>query len=299
MLMLLRITIGWHFLYAGIDKLTNPDFTSSGYLGQAKGPLAQHFYDLIPDIDGRARFNPVDGAHAKREVADIDAYRQRFVAHYRPTQEQQAKIDDVVAQAKQDVTDWLGGLDPDLKEHILELDRLDAARKFPDTPFQQKRNWEKQTELRGKVKSWGAALDAQWKAYHNALADVLTPEQRKRGPVPLTTAERFSVDRIVTYSNLAVGVCLMAGLFTRLAAFGGGLFLLTLVLAQPDWPGLYPPPHPSAGRAFFVTKEAVEMMALFALASLPVGQWGGLDFLVRHLFVRPVYRTDAPQKGKA
>src|SRR5262245_3722001 len=43
-LVLLRMVIGWHFLYAGIDKLTNPDFTSEGFLGQAKGPLADEFH---------------------------------------------------------------------------------------------------------------------------------------------------------------------------------------------------------------------------------------------------------------
>ena len=69
----------------------------------------------------------------------------------------------------------------------------------------------------------------------------------------------------------------------------GALFLLQVVLAQPDWPGLYPPPHPSAGRSLIVNKEFVEMMALFALALTPVGRWGGLDFFVHHLVVRPLF----------
>lgn len=39
----LRILIGWHFLYEGIIKLYNPEWTSFGYLASAQGPLKQVF----------------------------------------------------------------------------------------------------------------------------------------------------------------------------------------------------------------------------------------------------------------
>jgi thiosulfate dehydrogenase [quinone] large subunit len=39
----LRILIGWHFLYEGIAKLTAPAFTAAGYLKQARGPFADLF----------------------------------------------------------------------------------------------------------------------------------------------------------------------------------------------------------------------------------------------------------------
>lgn len=40
---LLRIFIGWHFLYEGVVKLYNPDWTSFGYLASAQGPLKPLF----------------------------------------------------------------------------------------------------------------------------------------------------------------------------------------------------------------------------------------------------------------
>lgn len=43
---LLRILIGWHFLYEGIMKLYNPDWTSFGYLASAQGPLKSIFSAL-------------------------------------------------------------------------------------------------------------------------------------------------------------------------------------------------------------------------------------------------------------
>ena len=42
-IVLLRILIGWHFLYEGILKVYNPDWTAFGYLASAQGPLKSVF----------------------------------------------------------------------------------------------------------------------------------------------------------------------------------------------------------------------------------------------------------------
>jgi hypothetical protein len=39
-LTILRVAIGWHFLYEGLTKLFNPAWTAAGYLESATGPLA-------------------------------------------------------------------------------------------------------------------------------------------------------------------------------------------------------------------------------------------------------------------
>jgi thiosulfate dehydrogenase [quinone] large subunit len=40
---LMRILVGWHFLYEGIAKLTSPSWSAIGYLRQARGPFAEYF----------------------------------------------------------------------------------------------------------------------------------------------------------------------------------------------------------------------------------------------------------------
>lgn len=40
---LLRVVVGWHFLYEGIAKLTAPSWSAAGYLKQARGPFADLF----------------------------------------------------------------------------------------------------------------------------------------------------------------------------------------------------------------------------------------------------------------
>lgn len=45
-LVLLRLAIGWHFLYEGIVKLANPNWSSAGYLLDSGGFMKQFFYNL-------------------------------------------------------------------------------------------------------------------------------------------------------------------------------------------------------------------------------------------------------------
>ena len=39
----LRVVIGWHFLYEGVSKLTSTTWSSAGYMKASRGPLAQLF----------------------------------------------------------------------------------------------------------------------------------------------------------------------------------------------------------------------------------------------------------------
>jgi thiosulfate dehydrogenase [quinone] large subunit len=48
---LLRVVIGWHFLYEGIAKLTSPAWSSAGYLRQSRGPFADLFKWMASDAN--------------------------------------------------------------------------------------------------------------------------------------------------------------------------------------------------------------------------------------------------------
>jgi len=51
LLVALRLAIGWHFLYEGIVKLANPNWTSAGYLLDSGGFLKQFFISLAANPD--------------------------------------------------------------------------------------------------------------------------------------------------------------------------------------------------------------------------------------------------------
>ncbi|MCC8153617.1 MAG: hypothetical protein LIP01_05015 [Tannerellaceae bacterium] len=43
-LTIVRVFIGWHFMYEGLVKVVNPKWTSLPYLLDSKGPAADFFY---------------------------------------------------------------------------------------------------------------------------------------------------------------------------------------------------------------------------------------------------------------
>jgi thiosulfate dehydrogenase [quinone] large subunit len=47
----LRVVVGWHFLYEGVAKLTAPSWSAAGYLQQARGPFAGLFRWLAREPD--------------------------------------------------------------------------------------------------------------------------------------------------------------------------------------------------------------------------------------------------------
>lgn len=51
LLVILRVLIGWHFLYEGLSKLVNPDWSSVAFLLDSKGFLSTFFYSLASNPD--------------------------------------------------------------------------------------------------------------------------------------------------------------------------------------------------------------------------------------------------------
>ncbi len=45
-LVILRVAIGWHFMYEGITKLLNPNWSSLGYMMDSKGPFEGLFHSM-------------------------------------------------------------------------------------------------------------------------------------------------------------------------------------------------------------------------------------------------------------
>lgn len=54
LLVALRIIIGWYFLYEGLVKIANPDWSSFGYLMDSKGMFAGLFHSIAGNPDAVA-----------------------------------------------------------------------------------------------------------------------------------------------------------------------------------------------------------------------------------------------------
>ena len=96
--------------------------------------------------------------------------------------------------------------------------------------------------------------------------------------------------KVGVLGSLGVGLLLIAGLFTRTAAFLGAAMLLSFYLVSPPWPGV--PPAPGPEHSLIVNKNLIEVIALLAIGFSASGRWFGLDAVISGVLRRR--RTKAP-----
>lgn len=90
-LVLLRMSIGWQFLYEGLWKYDTLDtarpWSSEGYLKNAQGPFREHFRAMTGDPDD---LHWLDYDTMSRKW---DGWRDRFITHYQLNEKQVADLD--------------------------------------------------------------------------------------------------------------------------------------------------------------------------------------------------------------
>jgi uncharacterized membrane protein YphA (DoxX/SURF4 family) len=308
MLVVLRLSLGCHFLYEGVWKIEHRrEFTAEPFLSQAKGPVAQFFYAMLPDIDGRQRLalskdeNGDDEIQGQSWLNAWDTLRQKVIDRYKLADEQKERVDQIRESYKHLLAAYLKEHRAEIVGYFDSLARFDEAENNRlhgvgnDSAYLRQRQWDRQQDLRKEVHDWLAEIDAMGDSYGQELYGVLDVDQKARGPIPpdwnpLHWGRMEQINFAVTYGLAAIGLCLMLGFCTRLAALGGAAFMVFVILTQPAWPTIYPPAPPVVGHALWVNKDFIEMVALVLLSTTAAGRWGGLDTFLYHWLGRPVKR---------
>ncbi|MEK6234599.1 MAG: DoxX family protein [Planctomycetales bacterium] len=318
-LVALRVSIGWHFLYQGMHKLTTPGFSAEGFLRQSRGPFSGTFRGMLRDVDGTIRLN---GGYADRYLGSKDKsenglwhdYAERFKKRYKLDVEQEEQLTVLVGRRGAVLQEWFDDNYEDIDVYLTDLQRLqneESNPAFRDVTYHKKRMHEKRQELAAALRPWLGYLTDANRGFRKDLQTILKEDQLARGPLPLTEDEAKGSlggkNSLIIFSNIAIGTCLILGLLTRFSSWSGAAFMFLIVLSQPAWPGYYPPPHPAVGHAMIINKEFVEMMALVVLGCTAVGRWGGLDFFVHQYVVQPLLarfarntevQSDEPDAGR-
>lgn len=304
MLVVLRLSLGCHFLYEGIWKIRHADrFSAKAFLLEAKGPLARLFYRMVPDVDGRQRLRleerefEEEGKKRSRviSVCYLDSWQatlDEFIRFYQMSEEQQAEAQKHLEQYLDVMDRFLRDNQKEIEGYLQSLEDFEARLAEGSWPeFEEARLWAQQRKLWGEAAQWLSQLDQMGQQFHLALWNTLDANQQSKGEVPLAAVKPdrlpFRVlgiqswsqllDKTVTYSLTAIGVCLLVGLFTRLAAFGGAAFMLMVLATQPPWPTIYPPFPEVVGHSLLVDKNFIEMVALLVVMTVGAGRWAGLD----------------------
>ena len=125
------------------------------------------------------------------------------------------------------------------------------------------------------------------------LAGAELPKDPDAAPKPIE-----ALDQQTMWILTGLGVCLIIGLGTRLAAVVGAGFLVMTYLTYPPFPWLPNPPG-TEGNPVFVNKNAIEALALLVIASMPTGRWLGVDAIIYYILNRIVFGTNNDVRSTA
>ncbi|HSW47281.1 MAG TPA: DoxX family protein [Phycisphaerae bacterium] len=281
-LVLLRISIGWHFAYEGAWKLMQDDWRATGYLTQSTGPLRPVFLKFVDDPDGLNRLTP------ESVKERIQGRYDRLAGFYGLTDEQRApiKVDNLVQQvdvifADPDFQNQLANY----KEFLGKIETQEKALFLYDknaepgnTPYNSERWMYNSGKKAAARQALLARAEGPIRDVEAAVLNARTLDQMAKGPPPHEKSQTVFSDWGNMIGLTAVGVCLMLGLFTRLAALGGISLLCLYYFCMPPWPGL--PEGPSEGHYLIVNRNMIEAIALAVIAASGVGRWVGLDAFI-------------------
>ncbi|MCC9604459.1 DoxX family membrane protein [Blastopirellula sp. JC732] len=280
----LRLVIGWHFFMEGSKKIKSGEFSSAGFLRNAKGPFADYFRNLSDDPNGRKRLD------RDYVLGWWDYYGKQANAQFGFDAAGQEKVGNLYKIYAQRLTSYMNDIAEDRKEYFLEVERLAKARARADSDdlqYELDRLDKKDKELFGKLQKWTKDI----KQLQDEYVEDLNRLGRAAGATSTFSApdpNQSRIDVVVTYVTFGSGVLLILGLFTRIAALAAAGFLLQVMAAQ--FPGSY-----GAEPVYY---QSVEFTALLLLAAIGAGKFAGLDFILGAMCRRCCAQATSPNEGE-
>lgn len=239
---------------------------------QEKKPAPIEFPDYAPYT-----------AWANRIVADLRPHLKAFTKVNGISDAQSSQAAERFQARHQQLADFLSEEEESIAAYQHELWRLDNMQSLggaDDIPFRQQRVATKQSETSttgNKLVNEVRGIEAGLK---NDLRAILTAEQQENTSLTeavesalISAKERLFhwMNIVITVLVIGVGVCFLLGLFTRLAAVGGALFLLSAMMTQLPW-------VPGANTTFFYY-QLVECAAFLAILAYGAWRLPGLDYI--------------------
>jgi uncharacterized membrane protein YphA (DoxX/SURF4 family) len=284
MLVILRITIGYHFLSEGTEKYRAGNWTAKPFFANAKGPLAGKFREMVWDHDGALRLDQ------KQTQIIWATYRNNIAVHYGFDDKQKAAAQANYAKAVEQYEQIMELDANEIEEFRLGVQRIAKLDSDPVRDGVSSLAGQRETVRSELVKLIAPTLDSidkLWENYETSQNQLASDEQIAVRPPYKLVRPRLAmmdtsvIDVMLPYFDMAMGWCLILGLFTPVAALAVGVFLFSVFLSQ------YPPTTGPGSSNY----QLIESLACFVLAATGAGRFAGLDFFL-HLFVRKTYGPD-------
>jgi uncharacterized membrane protein YphA (DoxX/SURF4 family) len=165
----------------------------------------------------------------------------------------------------------------DYRHELGRTERMQEAPEADGVPFVERRIDAQRTQNRRTPVVWVNQVTKFDEQLASDFRNILTAEQKEDGTTIAAMDEaltseaqrRLHITNIVVAAlTVGVGICLLAGFFTRLASLVGALFLAAVIATQPPW-------VTGAAETYYQT---IELAGLLVLAGTGAGRWAGLDY---------------------
>ena len=264
------VNFDWPYVHEEVLRVAGePEgdrFSSLGYLQSSAGPFRPLFRSLVPDLAGfdRLTAESVSGRIDRRYAEIVD----HFASAGKPlTAEQQKRLatarDSIKASAVAIVSDprfqaRLADYKAMAERTASDQSRLDARYSHERLAADRKKLDLIATEMLAVVNEPLSEL-----AVH--MHQIVTADQLAAGPLPRPNDPSLWVNRSIKVSLIGIGVCLLLGVFTRVAGLAAAAQLAMFYLASPPWPGL--PAAMLGGHYLFVDRNLIELAAALVIAA--------------------------------
>jgi uncharacterized membrane protein YphA (DoxX/SURF4 family) len=288
----------WTNVHEETLKLANePEgerFTALGYLQGSSGPLRPLFRALVSDVDGVERLTAASArARLDRRFEEI---LRHFQEYGQPFSEKQARqLADVRDLLKKSVSAAVDSpaFQTRLADYKAMRERVGREEGQITTPFSRERVDADRKKLDLIAGEMLAFVNEPLSELAVQMQGIATPLQLGAGPLRRPEGPADFVDVAIQVSLTAIGVCLMLGLFTPVAALAAAGQLAMFYFAAPPWPGL--PAAAVAGHYLYIDRNFIEALGALVIATTGTGEWAGLDFYVSRYLLPRLRRQPRPE----
>lgn len=311
-LILLRLVIGWHFLFEGLHKIHSlyspKPFSSEIYFRESSGPLGKFMKGFLPDPDAEL----IAKLDEKSITDEWNSTFKSFTSSYQLTPEQTKSAEEILEKDLKKTKEWLAEGKKEIeipspdgkpggtlkinyttpqwisyyKSKIDELEKIrtDDRSWYLGKELDKARIAATKAEIAKGRKELGDDYESQRNSFNSDLQKLLTSEQKSKTIKIDEKKPTFIhwINLMTIFGITAIGIGLFLGLFTRVACLGGIAFLAMTYLTIPPFPWLPVPPL-NEGNYVFINKNMVEMFGMIVLFTTNSGRWFGLDAILANL----------------
>ncbi|MFM7099302.1 MAG: DoxX family protein [Gemmataceae bacterium] len=311
-LILLRLVIGWHFLFEGLHKIHSlyspKPFSSEIYFRESSGPLGKFMKGFLPDPDAEL----ISKLDEKSITNEWNSTFKNFTSSYQLTPEQTKSAEEILEKDLKKTKEWLAEGKKEIeipspdgkpggtlkinyttpqwisyyKSKIDELEKIrtDDRSWYLGKELDKARIAATKAEIAKGRKELGDDYESQRNSFNSDLQKLLTSEQKSKTIKIDEKKPTFIhwINLMTIFGITAIGIGLFLGLFTRVACLGGIAFLAMTYLTIPPFPWLPVPPL-NEGNYVFINKNMVEMFGMIVLFTTNSGRWFGLDAILANL----------------